>query len=40
VVFPLGDWLLGTYYTELPIDREPEDVRNNAPLPPQREKQI
>lgn len=38
VVFPLGDWLLGTYYTELPIDREPEDVRNNAPLPPQLDK--
>jgi hypothetical protein len=38
VVFPLADILLGTYYTELDIRREPEDVWNNAPLPPQQSK--
>ena len=27
VVFPLGDLVFGTYYTELPIDKEPEDIR-------------
>ena len=37
VVFPLGDWLLGTYHKQLPIDREPEDIKNNNPLPPQQE---
>ncbi|MFA5506654.1 MAG: sterol desaturase family protein [Vulcanimicrobiota bacterium] len=36
VVFPLADYLLGTYYTELDIKREPEDVRRNTPLPPQQ----
>ncbi len=35
VVFPLGDLLLGTYHTHLPIDREPEDINDNIPLPPQ-----
>jgi hypothetical protein len=36
VVFPLGDLIMGTYYTELPISREPEDIRSGAPLPPQQ----
>ena len=36
VVFPLGDLLLGTSYKELDIDREPEDLRRNTPLPPQQ----
>ena len=35
VVFPLGDFLLGTYHKQLPIEREPEDIRNKRPLPPQ-----
>lgn len=35
VVFPLGDLIMGTYYKELPIDREPEDLRRGTPLPPQ-----
>lgn len=36
VVFPLGDWLMGTYHPQLPIDREPEDITRQTPLPPQQ----
>lgn len=36
VVFPLGDWLMGTYHPQLPIDREPEDISRHTPLPPQQ----
>lgn len=37
VVFPLGDLVMGTYHKQLPIAREPEDVRDNTPLPPQQQ---
>ncbi len=36
VVCPLADILLGTYQTQLPIRREPEDIDQNVPLPPQQ----